>query len=363
MHFIEAFFLREWQQPSAWQLVLRPFAWLFSAVVRVRRWSFARGWHSSMQLPRPVLVVGNISVGGTGKTPLVVALAKRLKSKAQSVAIVTRGSGGHEQRLVRRIDPAETDQTQGDEARLLAKRTQAPVYASVDRVAAGLRALSEHPETALLLSDDGLQHYRLSRVLEVAVVDGIRGLGNGQLLPAGPLREPASRLATVDCIVVNTTASSAPNAQGELPRGDWLNQVGASQAHLPPIFAMQYGNESFVRLSSGAEVALDALAAQSFQQRVVAVAGIGYPARFFSHLRALGVQLHATHAFADHHAFVATDFRGLAADLILMTEKDAVKCRAFADARFVEMRVDAILPEAFYQFIESRLAALDANGH
>ncbi len=363
MRFIEAFFLREWQRKSAWQILLRPFATLFGFLVRFRRWSFLRGLRAQHCLPTPVIVVGNITVGGTGKTPLVVALTTHLRSRGRSSAIITRGSGGREGQAVRQIGAADVDNALGDEARLLAQRTQVPVYASIDRVAAGLHAIRENPETTFVLSDDGLQHYRLARDIEIAVVDGIRGMGNGLLLPAGPLREPIVRLSEVDCIVVNMTASATSLGASAPPPRDWLADIQVISNSPPPVFEMRYGNERFVSVRDQAERSVAQLVAESSRQRVVAIAGIGFPARFFAHLASLGVRLQATHAFADHHAFQPSDFRDIGADLILMTEKDAVKCKAFADERFVEMRVDAILPEAFYQLIESRLAALDANGH
>jgi tetraacyldisaccharide 4'-kinase len=363
MRFIEAFFLREWQRTSAWQILLRPFALLFWLIVCIRRWSFVHGWRKSQRLSRPVVVVGNVTVGGTGKTPLVIALSAHLRSQGRMATIITRGSGGSEQRLVRRIGVGDADNALGDEARVLARRTQLPVYASIDRVAAGSLAVQENPSTAIVLSDDGLQHYRLARDIEVAVVDGIRGLGNGWLLPAGPLREPITRLNAVDCIVVNGTASSTPLAVSGSQSEAWLTPLEANAKALPPIFEMHYGEERFVSVRDGAERALVDLIEQSSRQRLVAVAGIGFPARFFAHLVSLGLRLNATHAFADHHQFQSADFHDITADVILMTEKDAVKCQAFADERFVEMRVDAILSEAFYEFIESRLAALDANGH
>lgn len=363
MRFIEAFFLREWQRTSAWQIVLRPVALLFWLLVYLRRWSFGRGWRASRHLSKPVVVIGNITVGGTGKTPLVIALSARLRSRGRMAAIVTRGSGGREERVVRRVGALDADDALGDEARVIARRTQLPVYASTDRVAAGVLAFQENPNAALVLSDDGLQHYRLARDIEVAVVDGTRGLGNGWVLPAGPLREPVTRLNAVDCIVVNKTASTTRLAPRDSEPEEWLMQLRANSNTAPPIFEMRYGAERFVSVLDGAERKLADLIEQSSRQRVVAVAGIGFPARFFAHLMSLGVRVQAAHAFADHHGFRSEDFRDITADIIVMTEKDAVKCQAFADDRFVEMRVDALLPEAFYQFIESRLAALDANGH
>jgi len=233
----------------------------------------------------------------------------------------------------------------GDEAMLLACRSGAPVYIAADRASAGRALLRNHPGIDVLICDDGLQHYALHRDLEICVIDGARGFGNGAMLPAGPLREPAMRLATVNAIVVNGEATAEP-----------LNVVTA--APKAPVYRMSLGNESLVRVLDEKVLSVRQALAEFSTTRVLAVAGIGNPARFFAHLRHLGFTPAETLSFPDHHPFSAADLVASGAGIILMTEKDAVKCRGFADDRMWFMRVDAILPDAFGEFVVNQLSEL-----
>jgi tetraacyldisaccharide 4'-kinase len=209
------------------------------------------------------------------------------------------------------------------------------VYISPDRPAAARALLAAHPEVDVLVSDDGLQHYALARDVELAVVDAERRFGNGLMLPSGPLREPVSRLRSVDAVVVNGgQADGIPGA-----------------VH----FAMRLGGEKFVSLAGEGELAPEEFALRARGRPVAAVAGIGHPGRFFEHLAALGVSARAR-AFADHHAFQAAELKLPGVELIVMTEKDAVKCAAFADARMWFLHVEAILPAEFDEFLLARLA-------
>jgi tetraacyldisaccharide 4'-kinase len=343
---MEAWFLREWQRNSLWQIGLRPVSWLFGWLVAVRRFLYRHDWLGSERIDVPVIVVGNITVGGTGKTPLVLALAATLKRAGYKPGIVTRGyrrdsKPGAEDFIIH-VVPAQISGPVGDEATLLANRSEVPVYAGADRVNA-VHALREaHPEVNIIVSDDGLQHYALQRDLELCVVDGGRGLGNGALLPAGPLREPAARLGEVDAVVINGGGTSV-------------------QAPSVPTFSMALSNESFVFLRGGEPLTADAWRAKFDGRKIAVIAGTGNPARFFSHVAGLGIRASITQAFADHHPFVANDLKAIDAEVILMTEKDAVKCFAFADDRMWFMRVDAMLPDAFGEFILARLQRLEAN--
>ncbi len=344
----EAFIVREWHQGSIWQIILRPLSWLFAAVTATRRFLFRAGISKITKVGVPVIIVGNISAGGTGKTPLVIAIAELLEKSNRHPGVVTRGY------VQSRIQPRTlappihvVDRQQGtisasDEAMLMSQRLAAPVFANPDRVAAAQLLLKRYPNTDVIISDDGLQHYRLGRDIEIAVVDGQRGFGNQQLIPAGPLRESVARLKTVDCIVVNGVAKMGLD----------LEQYGV------PVFRMHLGNEKFSKLSEG-----DAISAGEFQiklesKKIHALAGIGNPQRFFDHLKRLGIICNATHPFSDHHAFARADLNLPSADIILMTEKDAVKCKAFADDRMWAMRVDAVLPIEFDAFILERLSSI-----
>jgi tetraacyldisaccharide 4'-kinase len=225
---------------------------------------------------------------------------------------------------------------------VIARRSRVPVYISPDRPAAARALRVGDPEVNVLVCDDGLQHYALARDIEIAVVDGERRFGNGLPLPAGPLREPVARLAEVDAVVVNG---------GE--------EDGAGRSPIPGArkYAMRLGRERFVALVGGAERAPQELELALRGRRVAAVAGIGNPQRFFDHLAALGIRA-SSHAFADHHSYQPRDLRLPGAEVILMTEKDAVKCAAFADDRMWLMRVEAELPPDFENFLLERLASV-----
>jgi tetraacyldisaccharide 4'-kinase len=216
------------------------------------------------------------------------------------------------------------------------------VYVSPDRPAAARALLADHAECNVIVSDDGLQHYALGRDLEIAVVDGERGFGNGLLLPSGPLREPRNRLERVDAVVVNG---------GPMP-----------PASAVPHFSMRLAGERFVALAQGRQMNAAEFAVLARGARVAAVAGIGHPRRFFDHLRALGIVARGR-PYPDHYAYQAGDLRMPDADLVVMTEKDAVKCAAFADARMWYMRVEAVLPPAFTEFLLTRLARSRRSTH
>ncbi|WP_035382926.1 tetraacyldisaccharide 4'-kinase [Ferriphaselus sp. R-1] len=303
---------RHWTGYTPLHLVLLPTSWLFRALAATR-WAFYRsGILRSHALPVPVIIVGNISVGGSGKTPLTLWLAQQLLDAGWHPGIISRGYGGSATQP-QEVRKSDTGDQVGDEPLLMTQRGLCPVWIGRDRVAAGNALLAAHPECDVILSDDGLQHYRLRRDFEIAVVDGVRRFGNGQLLPAGPLREPVTRLRCVDATVVNGGSAEA----GE--------------------FAMRLHGQQFYNLLNPATLARPTDFAG---QTLHAVAGIGHPERFFRHLESLGLTI-TRHPFPDHHPYRAADLDLPAADAILMTEKDAVKCAAFAHERCWVLRVDA----------------------
>ena len=338
---MRAWFEREWERKGGGALIFLPFALVFSAVAAARRFLYASRLLPSWLPPVPVVVVGNITVGGTGKTPLVLEILEILQERGWTPGVVARGygrvpRGEHDPLGVVRVFPdVATPEHFGDEPVLIARRSRVPVYISPDRPAAARALLLAHPEVNVLVSDDGLQHYALGRDVELAVVDGERRFGNGLPLPSGPMREPVRRLESVDAVVVNG--------------GDAEGIPGA------PRFAMQLGRETFVSLANGEERSPGELAFALRGRSVAAVAGIGNPGRFFDHLARLGIPARR-HPFADHHAFQPADLKLPGAEIVLMTEKDAVKCRAFADARMWFMRVEAILPPEFDDFLLTRIA-------
>ncbi|MDD2775256.1 MAG: tetraacyldisaccharide 4'-kinase [Gallionella sp.] len=323
-----------WHRRHPLHLLLLPIGWLFGALAGVRRVLYRTGIFKSVRLAVPVIIVGNISVGGTGKTPLTLALARQLVEHGYHPLIVSRGYGGNAQQP-QRVAHDSTAAQVGDEPSLMARRGVCPVWIGRDRAAAAQLALVQHPECNVILCDDGLQHYRLRRDVEIVVVDGVRGFGNGWLLPAGMLREPIRRLQTVDAVVVNG-GSGALDINGRI--------------HSPQ-FAMQLSGAQFVNLLHPQQTAQ----AADFQGlRLHAVAGIGNPQRYFDHLTSLGLSF-TPHAFPDHHPYAETDLAFEACDALLLTEKDAVKCASFADAKFWVLRVDAQLDPALIELLRRKL--------
>lgn len=300
--------------------LLAPLSLLFGILVTFRTLLYRFGWRRSSRLPVPVVVVGNISVGGAGKTPLTLALVKWLQDAGYRPGIISRGYGGrtrHPMPVMADSDPGLV----GDEPVLLALRSRCPVWVARERVEAGRRLLVFHPEVDVLVADDGLQHYALARDFEVAVVDGQRGLGNGWLLPAGPLRESARRLRQVDAVVLNGGGPSRPPLQGRT-------------------FGMNLRGERFRNLLDPARVVS---AAELGPGPLHALAAIGHPQRFFDHLSGLGIAC-VPHPFPDHHVYTGED---LPSGTLLMTEKDAVKISTLAAEQGLEdcwvLAVDAEL--------------------
>jgi len=323
-------------RPTVVSTLLRPAAALFGAAVALRREMFRRGWRDSERLPVPVVVVGNITVGGAGKTPLALALADALAARGRRPGFVSRGYGGGDEGP-RAVIPTDDPHVVGDEPLLLAASGH-PVWIAHRRVAAARGLVEANPQVDVIIADDGLQHYALARDVEIAVVDAARGLGNGLMLPAGPLREPAARLAEVDAVVALVADRAA--AAAFAPRGDaaretamWLEPAGWRNLRDP---------------------ARAAAPAQWPRGRIHAIAGIGRPERFFDTVRALGIDA-VCHPFRDHHPFVPADLAFPGAAAILMTAKDAVKCAAFADERCWCLPVRAHLDPALTERVLARL--------
>ncbi|MEK6805687.1 MAG: tetraacyldisaccharide 4'-kinase [Pseudomonadota bacterium] len=307
---------RFWYSSDTPPLSLRLLSWLFvAAAAGRRRWQKQQARRTPLGLP--VIVVGNINVGGSGKTPFVIWLVERLREWGWHPGIVSRGYGGRAGATPRLVAGESNPAECGDEPVLMARRLGCPVVVCPDRVAA-VRALTRLGQVDVVISDDGLQHYRMARKLEFAVVDGTRGLGNGYRLPAGPLRESSGRLAEVNLTVVNGGGWKPPpllNAPVLCMRLTGTHAVAIAGSHTKPL-------------------------AQFAGETVHAVAGIGNPTRFFSMLTQLGIKL-VVHPFPDHHSYRPEDFAFGDDRPVLMTEKDAVKCQPFADARMWSVPVQA----------------------
>ncbi|MCW8193348.1 tetraacyldisaccharide 4'-kinase [Proteobacteria bacterium 005FR1] len=329
-------------------LLLLPLSWLFAALVKTRRAYLLRQVKtesSQRRLPVPVIVVGNINLGGSGKSPLLIALARRLREAGYFPGVISRGYGSRAPFYPFEVTPDTLPLIAGDEPVMIARRSGCPVVIDSNRLNAA-RKLIESNRCDVILSDDGLQHYRLPRDLEIVVVDGQRGLGNGRLLPAGPLREPRSRLLEADWIVINGAANGTATE---------LQNVLAEKCH-----SMRLKPAAWHRLDTDENI----VAPQkpwSAGTRVHAVAGIGNPQRFFDTLRELGLEV-VPHSFPDHHEFARDDFH-FGDDLpVVMTEKDAVKCNALLEPEqgasdVWYLSVDSELDDRFYESLIARLAS------
>lgn len=315
-----------WYEGSPWLTPLRPLATLYRKVSEHRRHQYANGDREVYRAPVAVIVVGNITVGGTGKTPMVIWLAQELRRKGFRPGIISRGYGGKAPAYPYPVQVDSPAEYAGDEPLMLARRTGCPLV--VDPVRANAASLLlETSDCDVLISDDGLQHYALARDLEIAVLDGARGLGNGQFLPAGPLREAKSRLQEVDLVVVNGEATREIPADFHV-----MNLLPGPLCELP----LAWGGEG-QRVNAG-----DWKGAR----RVHGIAGIGNPERFFLSLEELGFEV-IRHAFPDHHAYSSADLQ-FSDDLpVVMTEKDAVKCQEFAQSGFWYLPVEAGFDEPF----------------
>ncbi|MEL7023684.1 MAG: tetraacyldisaccharide 4'-kinase [Pseudomonadota bacterium] len=294
-----------WYEGGTGGWALRPLEWLFRCIVAVRRFLYRNGVFKSLSIDAPVVVVGNIAVGGGGKTPLVGWLARQLSERNLRIAIISRGYGGDEPTMPLRVDETTPAAVAGDEAKMLAALTGVPVYVCRDRVSAANVA---HKDGAnLILADDGLQHYRLGRAMEIAVVDAVRQHGNRRCLPAGPLREPVSRLSSVDVIV-------------------------ASGGKIEGVSDMFYtlDIQTAINGASGVERPLAAFYGQS----VYALAGIAHPQRFVDMLSSFGLRVLQIPA-ADHQTLDAASIDPDDALAVLMTEKDAVKYDSLSERHWI----------------------------
>lgn len=297
--------------PLRW--ILLPISWCYSLIVQIRRRYLEYFCQSESSVP--IIVVGNITVGGVGKTPLVIALAKKMQQKGLKVGVVSRGYGARTKNVPYEVQLNDPAVKVGDEPLLIALKTGCPVVISPRRMDA-VHYLLERHKVQIIISDDGLQHYRMGRAIEIAVIDGIRGLGNGLSLPAGPLRESSDRLNEVDFLIVN--------------EGTWKN---AFSMHLTP--------GKIIKLATQDEMELD-----EFKGDVAAVAAIGNPQRFYSTLSHLGIEF-KTYSYPDHYQFEPNDFNH-SESLIIMTEKDAVKCRSFISDKMYCLPVEATLNDTFW---------------
>lgn len=329
---LEQRLLRAWYTKAPWLPLLRPLSALYRHLVVRRRQAYLSGERAQWQPPVPLIVVGNITVGGTGKTPMVVWLIEFLRARGYRVGVVSRGYGARPPRYPWQVSATDEPALCGDEPALLVRRCDVPVVIDPDRPAAA-RHLLATTDVNLIISDDGLQHYALGRTVELVMLDHLRGLGNARCLPEGPLREPAERLDAVDLVVRNGAANDSVKG-----------------------FAMQLVPLTLVNLASGERVAA---ARWSGHRQVTAMAGIGNPQRFFRTLETLAFEFD-TRIFPDHANYDASTLSTLPVDRpVLMTEKDAVKCAGLAQDNWWYLSVEAHLSDAF----EAALLGLLPSSH
>jgi tetraacyldisaccharide 4'-kinase len=315
-----------------WLLI--PFSLLYGLIALIRRFLYRLGILKPWRSPVPIIIIGNLSVGGNGKTPLVVGLIESLKQKGLQVGVVSRGYGGKSDCYPLILNKTTTTEQAGDEPVLIYQRTNVPIAVSPHRSDA-VQALLKRYQLDVILTDDGLQHYALSRDIEVVVVDGKRLFGNGWWMPAGPMRERESRLKSVDLIIIN---------------GDSVNNL--AQKYPNKVYTMQLTPRYAVNLLTQEKKPLSSL------QNICAIAGISHPNRFFDMLIKMQMNVIKTIPFADHQQFTLLLLNDIANcdQTLLMTEKDAVKCRQFAQANWWYLPVDAVIP---VQVIEQICSLLD----
>ncbi|WP_348748196.1 tetraacyldisaccharide 4'-kinase [Pseudomonas rhodesiae] len=327
--------LKGWYEGHPALLLLRPLEAMYRRVVERKRARFLAGEGQIYRAPVPVVVVGNITVGGTGKTPLILWLIEHCRRSGLRVGVVSRGYGAKPPHLPWRVEPGHSAETAGDEPLLIVQRCGVPLMIDPDRSRAVEALLGSEP-LDLILSDDGLQHYRLARDLELVLIDAARGLGNRRCLPAGPLREPVERLQSVDALLYNGASSDRDDG-----------------------FAFYLQPTTLVNLQTGERRPVDHFAEG---QAVHAVAGIGNPQRFFNTLETLH-WLPIPHAFADHAPYSAEVLNFTPSLPLVMTEKDAVKCRAFAQPDWWYLAVDALPSPAFVAWFDAQLLRLLPTRH
>lgn len=324
MHRLQNWLEARWYGDRPPGLGLRAGAALFAGLSALRRSAYAHGWLHSERLPVPVLVVGNLSVGGAGKTPLVIALCAAMRARGWRPGVISRGYGRSE-RSPRVVEVGSPVEEVGDEPLLIRRRSACPVAVASLRAEAA-RLLLADGSVDLLIADDGLQHYALQRDVEVLVIDGQRRFGNGHVLPAGPLREGLWRAQRCAARVVNSGPAEA---------GEWAMQLALGPAR---------------PLSGGAPTPLADLVGRPLQ----ALAGIGHPQRFFSALGEAGLEVEG-HPFPDHHRFVPADFAFDDGRPLLMTEKDAAKCQPFTRSHWYQVGVDALIAEDLFDTLHVKL--------
>ena len=339
-----------YKPPNPLSYLLWPLHFILYLFVSLRRFLYSQALYTSTKIDVPVIIVGNITVGGTGKSPLVIHLAENLTAAGYRVGVLSRGYGGNAENYPVQVEQSSSAAVVGDEPLMIKLRVDVSVVVDPLR-SRGAKYLVEHCACDVILCDDGLQHYALQRDIEIVVIDGNRTLGNQLLMPLGPLREPVKRLKSVDAVVITRAITKAKTA-------GITNPVTSEIIHpqQPNQFFMSLGSRQFVSVKDNTKV----LSLEQFNDYCIAsnstidsVAGIGNPNRFFNQLKDLGIQCRE-HPFMDHHQFIETDFSDMNS-IIIMTEKDAVKCSAFATESMWYLSVEADVKPSIVDYCLERL--------
>ena len=364
---IETTITRAWQRQAAWLWLLLPVSWLYALLMRLRRQAYKIGIFSSYRAPIPVMVIGNITVGGSGKTPLIIALVRHLQQQSIKVGVISRGYGGDSSQMPALVSAKSSPKVVGDEPCLIVNMTGAAMAVCPNRQQAIATLLASYPDLQLVIADDGLQHYALQRDIEWIVVDASRGFGNKQLLPTGFLREPISRLKGANVIYHQKTVSLSDTDY----KYDFDSpEIKRLTMHLQPDTLELLGLISAQREAFG----IGDITSPKIGSQVHAVSGIGYPQRFFDTLNSLGFEV-IPHPYPDHYDFSLTELLQYAEHPIIVTSKDAVKIKALLlqttfnqclgdqyealVSRLWVLPVTAVLSDNCYEVLQQQLRALN----
>lgn len=331
---------RSWYRPLGWNQIFLPLSWAFEGLAKRRRGQFISGQRAVTRVSVPVIVVGNISVGGTGKSPLVIYLIEALRQQGWRPGVVSRGYGASVQDFPSQVVPQDEPGSKGDEPVMIVRRTGVPMVIDPNRGRAANYLLSKH-SCDVIISDDGLQHYALARDIEIAVIDGQKGLGNGHCLPVGPLREPPKRLSEVDMVVLNQSDGGCLLANFDVDSEKQFSMAIAADG-IYPLASLENSESSATK-------------AASLNGKVHAVAGIGNPDRFFASLRQQGLEV-IEHRFADHYQYQCHDLQFGDGLPVVMTEKDAVKCLRFELENSHYLKVSSQVEETMMSLLLDLLA-------
>ena len=366
---IETTMTRAWQRQAIWLWLLLPVSWLYGFITMMRRQAYKIGLFASYRAPIPLMVIGNITVGGSGKTPLIIALVNHLQKQGVKVGVISRGYGGDSSQMPALVRADSLPSIVGDEPCLIVNMTDAPMAVCPNRKQAITTLLNAHPDLQLIIADDGLQHYALQRDIEWIVVDASRGFGNQQLLPTGFLREPMSRLQGANVVYhEKTDRTTKDNKQAQSNRLTMHLQADKLQPLWPSAVE--------IKGLTAAEKMPMPLMPPIPNGRVHAVSGIGYPQRFFDTLLSLGFDV-IGHAYPDHYDFSLDELLQYSEQPIIVTSKDAVKIRALLIDmtsrqtlseeyqelinRLWVLPVTAVLSDGCYISLQQQLKALNIN--